>query len=918
MTLRNLWVGLAMLAGALGGTAAAQAAEDPDAPGVARVSFIEGQVSYFRSDGDDWTGVDVNAPLVTGDRLFSGTDGRAEVQLAGGIYARLAADSELDLVELAPAVTHVQVPLGRAILRVRRNPEGRHVEVDTPAAALVVKQSGVYRVEVAIGGRTVVRVHEGELVAYAGDETYAIRAGSEAVIEGIGDEASLQNVAYQGADDFDEWDQAREARVAGSESYRYVNEDIYGAEDLDEYGDWEYRSDYGHVWRPTVDAGWGPYSTGRWIWSNPWGWTWLDSAAWGWAPFHYGRWVYLDTSWFWAPGPIVAAPIYAPALVGWYGYGFSAGFSFGFGFGPALGWTALGWGEPCFPWWGGWGGIGIGTPWWGGWGGPRIINNIVINNNNIVNVGPRDMNFVNRGIRGGFSTLPVSDFTSGRGGRMPIGGTARDAFTPIGGRIPVDPTRDSLDAASPARRGIGRGVRPPDEVGGRQIARAPGRENVAGRSTRGWRATALDSSDGSRIARRGAPDGTGQVEGGRRSALRTGGDDGGSARSLIGRGPRAPRDESTFGSGREGDRFVARRPVDGTTRERGGAARGGSAEQTARVNPLARGSDSQSAAVDRSSERGPQGRDAGREAIGRSGSRAGSGESGVDRGSPRTRSPSRESTARGSELSSPRSRAGSDAARGADGRADPRRSSRSSSRVGPSDDRAPRRDRAELSSRSSPRVPGRSLEPRRSGPSSSYRAPRGDPRSYAGPRTGPSGTYRAPRGEPRSYAGRSGASGSYRAPRGDPRSYSGPRSGPSGSYRAPRGDARTYSGPRSGSSRGSGLPRSFSAPRSAPAPAVRDGGVNRQSIGSFSSPSRPSSGLGGGGYGRQAGAGSFGSGRSSGWSSGGLARGGGFGGGSSFGGGGRGFGGGGGGFGGGGGRGFGSGGSRGGGMSFGR
>src|SRR6185312_6499458 len=99
------------------------------------------------------------------------------------------------------------------------------------------------------------------------------------------------------------------------------SDDIYGVADLDDYGDWESTADYGDVWRPRVDAGWAPYTDGRWIWVDPWGWTWLDSSPWGWAPFHYGRWVYNSGYWGWAPGPIVPAPIYAPALVGWYGGG---------------------------------------------------------------------------------------------------------------------------------------------------------------------------------------------------------------------------------------------------------------------------------------------------------------------------------------------------------------------------------------------------------------------------------------------------------------------------------------------------------------------------------------------------------------------------------------------------------------------
>lgn len=542
---------------ALGGSlfvAVPAAAETEEIPGVARVSLIEGEASYFRRDGDDWSGVDVNAPLVTGDRLFSGAGSRAEVQLAPGVYARLGAETELDLVEIGPGTTHVQVPLGRASFRVRRDPEGEHIEIDTPAAALVVRRRGVYRVEVSIGGRTVVRVHQGELVAHVAGARYTLGTGGEAVLEGVGDDALWRTVAYAGTDAFDDWERSREARVASATSYRYVSEDIYGAEDLDEHGNWEYRRGYGYVWRPRyVPAGWGPYSTGRWLWVDPWGWTWLDAAVWGWAPFHYGRWVYLDSYWYWAPGPVIARPIYAPALVGWYGYGLSAGVSVGIGFGPALGWVALGWGEPCFPWWGGFGGIRVGAPWWGGWGGPRIINNVYVDNRKFININARDVNFVNRGIRGGFSTLPVRDFTSGRGGRVPIGFSVQEQYTPIEGRLPIGPSRESRDAVMPTRRGVAAGARPPMEAVRREIVRAPGRE-AAGR--RAFASAGLGrSGEGSRRALASAMGERADSRGTGRAVVAE------SIRSpLIAPGPRAPRPGAEGGGNRAP--FVARRPVE--------------------------------------------------------------------------------------------------------------------------------------------------------------------------------------------------------------------------------------------------------------------------------------------------------------------------------------------------------------------
>ena len=66
----------------------ALAARDAADPRVARVAFVEGETSYLNADADEWTPVDVNAPLVTGDRFYAGADGRAEIELPGGVDAR--------------------------------------------------------------------------------------------------------------------------------------------------------------------------------------------------------------------------------------------------------------------------------------------------------------------------------------------------------------------------------------------------------------------------------------------------------------------------------------------------------------------------------------------------------------------------------------------------------------------------------------------------------------------------------------------------------------------------------------------------------------------------------------------------------------------------------------------------------------
>lgn len=848
MNLRKLCALLVVLGCLIGGRAPVVGAED-DAPGVARVSLIEGSASYFRRDADDWTGVDVNAPLVTGDRLFSAADSKAEVQLAGGIYARLDADTELDMVELAPTSTQVQVPIGRASFQVRRDPGDLHVEIDTPAAAFVVTRAGSYRVDVEIGGRTVVRVHRGELLAHVGSERYTLGAGHQAEIEGVGDDASWQTVAYSGEDDFDGWVQTRISRIDDAKSYEYVSEDIYGAEDLDEYGEWEYRRGYGQVWRPTnVGPDWAPYTNGRWVWVEPWGWSWLDAAAWGWAPFHYGRWAYLDSSWYWAPGPVIANPIYAPALVGWYGYGLSAGFSVGFGYGPALGWVALGWGEPCFPWWGGWGGVRIGAPWWGGWGGPWIVNNTYIDNRKFININARDVNFVNRGVRGGFSTVPVRDFTEGRGGRLPVGDSVQDSYRPIEGRIPIGPSRDSRDAVAPSRRGIASEARPPAAAGRQQIARASETANGTPRTGRGRAFPGgVASRDGAGTGRAPLASGLADADDSERAGIGGRGPTDAGDRSLIARGPRAPR------AGESGDPFVARRPVTGdrSGSDRASLDRGGSSDAGTRRG-VGRGSRSEASGLGDAPSRGT-----------RSGTRTGSGDrSALSRG----RSPSSERSALGRE---------------------PRSDSRDRASLGSSRESAVRALRN-----------GRSGDASGEGSSLSRRSAPTDRRASIGRSGDPSAR------PPRQSWSSSRAPSPSRSDLGRAYQGGGPSSPRAGAQRAPSGRAPSVSREPSGGSRAplgsgssgswSGAPTQRQAPSHAPtAPSAPSGGYARQSIGGSGSSgyaqSAPSYGSGGGRGGGSFGGGSMGGGSMGGGSfgSGGMSRGGGgFGGGGSFGGGG--------------------------------
>jgi hypothetical protein len=390
-------------------TAFATAAPPRDGRTPPRLSLLDGEVSFWRPGNDDWAAARLNAALAPGDALYTGPGGRLEVQFGAQSFLRADTATQLALDSQEPDYVVFKLTSGRTAFDIRRMSPGETVEVDTPQAAFTIEQPGYYRVEVS-GATTRFLTRRGghARITPAAGEATQLGPSQEVVIDGDNANALAVSAASE-LDDWDQWNYGRTDALLTATSAQYVPEGVYGAADLDHYGDWRTVPEYGRVWAPAVAPGWVPYSTGSWVYDSYYGWTWVDAAPWGWAPFHYGRWVYASSYWAWAPGPIVVAPYYAPALVTFFG---GAGFHVGIAIGvPAVSWVALGWGEPCLPWWGRSGFIG--RPWWGGWGGPHIVDHRVIQttNINITNVNVFEHVRNHQGVvavpRDGFGKSPV-------------------------------------------------------------------------------------------------------------------------------------------------------------------------------------------------------------------------------------------------------------------------------------------------------------------------------------------------------------------------------------------------------------------------------------------------------------------------------------------------------------------------------
>ena len=312
---------------------------------VARLSFVDGSVSFQPGGQGDWAQAMRNRPVTIGDKIWADNNSRAEIQ-AGQASIHLSSMTALSFLNMDDQTTQMRLAEGTIYVRVRELREGDVYEIGTPNLAFNVTEAGAFRIDVNENGdSTRVTAIRGEGEVTTNGQTYTIHAGERGEFNGLDNNVQYFVGAAPEPDEFDQWSNDRDLREDNSVSARYVSRDVPGYSDLDDNGSWNEEPDYGPVWYPnTVDVGWAPYSYGYWNYVGPWGWTWVGYEPWGFAPFHYGRWAFIGSRWGWCPGPYYARPIYGPAFVGFLGGGF------GFGFGGGIGWFPLGFREPFRPW----------------------------------------------------------------------------------------------------------------------------------------------------------------------------------------------------------------------------------------------------------------------------------------------------------------------------------------------------------------------------------------------------------------------------------------------------------------------------------------------------------------------------------------------------------------------------------------
>lgn len=432
------------------GLAAAQEDDPPER--VARLSYVQGEVSLAPEGTEDWTAASLNRPLTTGDQIWVDRESRAELQ-TGEASIHLDQSTQLSFIDLNDNNLRISLTDGTINLRLNSLDRNEVVEVETPNATVSLARAGEYRIAIEDDSHaTSVGVRSGETDITHDQQTFGLQSGQQGRFSGTSYlTADVHSIDPR--DDFEAWADDRNRRDERSVSSQYVSPEVVGYEDLDDYGSWSSEPDYGYVWYPrTVSLGWSPYRFGHWAWVAPWGWTWIDRAPWGFAPFHYGRWAYLRSRWCWVPGPRHLRPVYAPALVAWVGRGTN------------VGWFPLGPREVYVP---------------RHRASERYVqrvnssNTTIVNNTDITNVYRNrgaHVRYINQRAPGAVTAVPQQTFRSARpveNHAIRVNEREASAWRPSAEAPAITPTRESLTDRD-RREAVG--VRPPSHVVERNTA----------------------------------------------------------------------------------------------------------------------------------------------------------------------------------------------------------------------------------------------------------------------------------------------------------------------------------------------------------------------------------------------------------------------------------------------------------------
>ena len=275
---------------------------------IVRLSDVEGTVQIDRNSGQGYEKAFLNMPITEGVKLWTKSDGRAEVEFEDGSVIRIAPDTIISFTQLSLAdngnkLSTIKVDEGTAYINFRSKKDSE-LTVNFGHETTRLTQPAHLRVDL--------RDIDATLAVFTGDVEVSGPSGSVKV--GKKQSATFNLAAadtYELAknvepDPYDKWDKEQTQyhdRYYASSSYNNYPYS-YGVSDLNYYGNFYYLPGYGNLWQPYfAGTGWNPFTNGAWCWYPGFGYTWVSGYPWGWMPYRYGTWIFVPNyGWGWQPG----------------------------------------------------------------------------------------------------------------------------------------------------------------------------------------------------------------------------------------------------------------------------------------------------------------------------------------------------------------------------------------------------------------------------------------------------------------------------------------------------------------------------------------------------------------------------------------------------------------------------------------
>ncbi len=294
---------------------------------VGRISHVEGKLLRYVEKEKDWVVTVKDSPFGLEDALYSEEDSRAEFTLPNRTWLRIGGNSQIQLIDLNPDATTVDV--GSGLARLYNRQDDTFIKATTPYGYVVASGDTVFDLYVGDESMEVIAMRGTvEFVHERSDTRYEVRSGSFSI---IADHTETARGSGTVDAEWDDWNGERDAvwdkRLRGKNySAGHVPEPLRDdAHVLDETGRWErvhYDGEYRQMWRPIrVEHGWRPFTEGRWV-SYYGDHCWIPNEPFGYITHHYGSWIYVEPrrSWYWVP-PVTRVVASTPRFYlrfGWY------------------------------------------------------------------------------------------------------------------------------------------------------------------------------------------------------------------------------------------------------------------------------------------------------------------------------------------------------------------------------------------------------------------------------------------------------------------------------------------------------------------------------------------------------------------------------------------------------------------------